>query len=210
MTDARSGRTFVMRVRPPSTMRAAGAPPSASARQYLRGGLPAIYEDDDFGLRFLGALEALLDPIVALLDCESALFTPELAPRDVLELMAAWLGVELDRGLPDEGARSAVRNAAELSRRRGTRMGVELALRTRFPDLPLRVEDGGAVTWSASPAPPGEAPKPATFVVYCDEQVAEERLQSVLAVIDRVRPVHATYRLRVRQPRRPAASKDDE
>ena len=43
-------------------------PEVASSRAYLRNGLPAMYQDGDFGMRFVGALEELLDPIVAVLD----------------------------------------------------------------------------------------------------------------------------------------------
>ena len=43
-------------------------PPVASTRAYLRNGLPSLYQDGDFGMRFVGALEELLDPIVAILD----------------------------------------------------------------------------------------------------------------------------------------------
>ena len=43
-------------------------PPVASTRAYLRNGLPSLYQDGDFGMRFVGALEELLDPIVAVLD----------------------------------------------------------------------------------------------------------------------------------------------
>ena len=71
-------------------------PPVASNRAYLRGGLPSIYQDGDFGMRFVGALEEMLDPIVAILDALPAHFDPDLAPRDTLNLMAAWLGIELD------------------------------------------------------------------------------------------------------------------
>src|SRR5437588_3522917 len=79
-------------------------PPVASARAYLREGLPAIYQDPDgnFGLRFLGGLETLLDPIVGTLDVLHAYVDPDLAPRDWLELLAAWLGVQVDESWPDE------------------------------------------------------------------------------------------------------------
>src|SRR5262249_34074690 len=66
-------------------------PRPASERRYLRSRLPAIYQDDDFGLEFLAALESELDPIVAILDCLPAHLNPELAPRDLLGMLAAWL-----------------------------------------------------------------------------------------------------------------------
>ena len=86
-------------------------PPVASSRAYLRGGLPAVYQDGDFGMRFVGALETVLDPIVAMLDALPAHFDPDHAPRDVLDLLAAWLGVELDESqtLARSGASSCAR-----------------------------------------------------------------------------------------------------
>ena len=207
MTQTRTGRTFATTRRSRPMMAAVEAPPSASARAYLRRGMPSIYQDGDFGMRFLAGLERLLDPVVTMLDSEAALFTPELAPTDMLQLLAAWLGVETDASWSIERRRSAIRNAAELARRRGTRGGIELALQSQFPDLPLRVEDGGSVTWTRAAGPPADTTTAtaATFVVYCDDAVSEDVLQAVIAVIERVRPVHATYRLRVRQPRKPAA-----
>ena len=62
-------------------------PPVASSRAYLRGALPAVYQEGDFGMRFIGALETLLDPIVAVLDALPAHFSADHAPRDVLDLL---------------------------------------------------------------------------------------------------------------------------
>ena len=64
-------------------------PPVASSRAYLRAGLPAVYQEGDFGMRFIGGLEGLLDPIVAILDALPAHFHPDHAPRDILNLLAA-------------------------------------------------------------------------------------------------------------------------
>ena len=89
-------------------------PPVASSRAYLRDGLPAIYQDGDFGMRFVGALEELLDPIVAVLDALPAHFDPDHAPRDILDLLAAWLGVDLDES-PGHRATSARWSAAPRS-----------------------------------------------------------------------------------------------
>ena len=43
-------------------------------------------------MRLVAALEAVLDPIVALLDALHAHFDPDLAPLDILELTTGWLG----------------------------------------------------------------------------------------------------------------------
>ena len=110
-------------------------PPVASSRAYLRGGLPALYQDGDFGMRFVGALESVLDPIVAIIDALPAHFNPDHAPRDLLNLLSAWLGVEVDESQPLPERRRLVREAAELGRRRGTVRGLELALQLSFPGV---------------------------------------------------------------------------
>jgi phage tail-like protein len=173
-------------------------PPVASRRGYLRGSLPAIYQDGDFGMRFVGALEELLDPIVAILDALPAHFDPDLAPRDTLNLMAAWLGIDLDESQSLEHQREMLRHCAELGRRRGTVRGLELALALHFPDLPLRVEDQGSVRWSLAAEEPAEAPPP-SFVVYCDVAVAETTQAAIARCIEHFKPVQASYRLRVRK-----------
>jgi len=178
-------------------------PRVASSRAYLRNELPALYQDGDFGMRFVGALETLLDPIVGVLDNLPAHFSAGHAPRDVLELMAAWLGVELDESQSLKERREMVRRTPELSRRRGTKRGLELALHLWFPGLPLRVEDPGGVRWQ-----PQEDPDVSTteFIVYCDEPVAESKQAAIARCIEQFKPVHAGYRLRVKAPKKKAES----
>jgi phage tail-like protein len=171
-------------------------PPVASNRAYLRGGLPAVYQEGDFGMRFVGALETLLDPVVAVLDALSAHFSADHAPRDVLDLLSAWLGVELDESQTPAQRREMVRKAAELGRRRGTRAGMALALSLAFPKLPLRVEDLGGVR--TSPPEGGMDAPAATFIVYCDTPIAEEVQAAVARCIEQYKPVGTTYRLRVK------------
>jgi phage tail-like protein len=177
-------------------------PPVASSRAYLRGGLPAVYQESDFGMRFIGALEELLDPIVAVLDALPAHFDPDFAPRDILSLMAAWLGVDLDESQELRHQREMVRRAADLARRRGTVNGMELALKLAFPDVPLRVEDQGGVRWSLDQRPL-EAPPP-SFVVYCDKPVPEETQAGIARCIEQYKPVGTAYRLRVKAPKKKA------
>jgi phage tail-like protein len=181
------------------------APPVASARAYLRRGLPAVYREDDFGMRFVGALETLLDPIVSILDNLGAHFDADLAPLNVVDALAVWLGLEPEESWPEELRRELVRRAGELTRRRGTRAGVELALKVAFPTLPLRVADGGGVTWDVQPGTPSAERAPG-FVVYCDQPISESEQAAVARMIERVKPVHVPYRLRVKAARKPAGA----
>ena len=175
------------------------APPTASARAYLRASVPALYQDGDFGLRFLGALETLLDPIVAQLDALPAHFDTDLAPRDVLELVAAWLGVELDEAWAQGRQGELVRSAPELARRRGTRAGLELALRLTFPGLPLHVEDRGGVTWGAEVSSSG-TDEASGFVVHCDVPVPQEEQAAIARLVAESKPAHVSYGLLMDAP----------
>jgi phage tail-like protein len=152
-------------------------------------------------MRFVGALETLLDPVMGTLDSLPAHFSGELANRSTLGLLAAWLGVELDESWPEDRQRELVARASELARKRGTRAGLELALQIAFPDLPLRVEDDGGVVHAADAADLPAAPPP-RFVVYCD--VPLEEPAGLARMIELMKPVHVEYRLRIRSPRRGA------
>src|SRR4051794_21414932 len=175
-------------------------PPSASSRAYLRDGLPSLYAASDFGMRFVGALESVLDPIIAVLEALPEHFDPDYAPRDILNLLSAWLGVDLDESQPIAVQRDTIRRAAELGRRRGTKGGLELALSLASPGVPLRVEDEGSVV--ASPSGPPVESKPAQFVVYCDMPVSEDVQAAIARCIEQFKPVHTAYRLRVKAPRK--------
>ena len=187
------------RVAPPATV---------SARRHLRNGVPDIYRRDasasrdqppPFAMRFLHALEEVLDPIVATLDSLPAHLDVDLAPEHALAGLATWLGVDDVESLPAASRREAVRRAGELGRLRGTRAGLELALGLFFPALELRIVDHGGVVVStdvdAVPPPAGAA----LFDVYCDQPLPPEMQMAVARCIESWKPVHAHYKLRVRR-----------
>jgi phage tail-like protein len=196
--------------RPMRAVGEADAPHAASARRYLRSRMPAIYHDRPQGAgeaesladRFIASLEQVLDPIVATMDNMPALLQTDVAPSRMLTLMAAWLGVaEDERGSMDE-RREAVRFGSEIANSRGTLPGLELGLRTAFPSLPLRVEDTGGVTYSVKRGSDPEGGN-REFFVYCDTPIPVERQAAVARAIERLKPVNARYRLRVKSPPRP-------
>ena len=179
------------------------APRPVSTPGYLRGHLPAIYADDDFGMRLVSALEAVLDPLVAILDNLPEHFDPAYGPRDVLELLTDWLALERDELRSGEDRRRIVQRAPDLMRLRGTRAGLELALELAFPGIPFRIDDAGGVTWALDPDDDWND-APGSFVVYCDMPLPENRLAAVARLIDQAKPAHVGHRLRVR-----AADSDD-
>ena len=173
------------------------APQPVSARGYLRGHLPATYAGEDFGMRLVSAFEAVLDPLTATLDNLPEHFEAAYAPRDVLELLTDWLALERDELRSGEERRRIVQRAPELMRLRGTKAGLALALELAFPGVPFRIEDEGGITWSLDPdATWKEAP--ASFVIYCDMPLPENRLAAVARLIDQAKPAQVAHRLRVR------------
>jgi phage tail-like protein len=173
-----------------------GVPPIVSRRAILRRGMPAIYHETEFAMRFVGALEGVLDPIAAVLDALPEHFSPDYASSQTIDLLAAWLGAELDEAQELDARREHVRMAAELGRRRGTVRGLELALRLSFPEIPMRVQDDGGVRWSMDGAP--AEVDPPRFVVYVDVPVPEDRQIAIARCIEHHKPVQATYRLRIK------------
>ena len=170
---------------------ATAAPAVASARGYLRRGLPEAYQHpaNNLGMRFVGALEEVLDPIVAMLDLLPAHLDLDLAPPEVVETLSVWLGVPAsDVALEPEVRRELVRDARELTKRRGTREGLERLLGLAFPSLEVRVVDSGTVSSAREERTP-PAPVPCV-VVECAGRVASEVRDRVARVAKSVVPAH--------------------
>jgi phage tail-like protein len=189
----------------PAEIRAAGvaggAPPSASSRGYLRRGLPGVYHDPPrgatggaFATRFLLGLEEVLDPIVATIDLLPAHLDLDLAPPEVVELVASWLGVELDAGLTDAAHRRLVQHATEVLPARGTRPGLERTLALAFGRSDIEVRDGGGVSWGE-----GQGARPAgdpTVTVTLPGGMTPVERAALGRVVEEVRPAHVTVVLR--------------
>ena len=182
------------------------APPTASARRYLRDGVPVVYRENDFAMRFLHGLEEMLDPIVAFLDALPAHIDVSLAPPEFVTLVGEWLGVDPEGrwdgllGRDEVRRRALVGRAAVIARRRGTGASLQLVLDLLFPDLGLRVRDFGRSTFSAEPRDPPAAD--ASFEVISTVEPARGRRAAIDRVVDQLRPVHVTYKgLRVEEAR---------
>ena len=155
------------------------APPTASARRYLRDGVPVVYRENDFAMRFLHGLEEVLDPIVAFLDALPAHIDVTLAPPEFVTLVGEWLGVDPEGrwegllGRDEFRRRALVGRATVIARRRGTGASLQLVLDLLFPDLGLRVRDFGRSTFSAEPRDPPAAD--ASFEVISTVEPARRR-----------------------------------
>ncbi len=166
-----------------------------------------------FAMRFLKALEEVLDPIVTLLDCLPAHMDPKLAPLNALHTMADWLGLPFEEHVPGDERLSEnerhrrlrqrqqrlVENALEINRSRGTKRGLELLLELMFgePDRPeedrvFKVIDGGYCVVGSAPPANGGRPEPGTFVVQWTQPLRRDVVRAVKHLVERERPVTAT------------------
>jgi phage tail-like protein len=164
----------------------------------LGGLMPAVFQDDNFTMRWTQALDEVLAPVPAVLDSIEAYFDPLLAPEDFLAWLAGWCGMTLDENWPLPRRRAVVSAAAELYRVRGTLAGLR-----RHVELVtgggVDVADSGGVTWSATPGDP-DAPGPdgpSLTIRVSVTDPAEVNVRALDALISAIKPAHVVHRLEV-------------
>lgn len=94
--------------------------------------LPAIYSDDEFIGRYLLIFESILSPISWVIDNFDMFLSPEVAPPEWLQWMAAWFDVIIVPELPIARQRAIVEQLGWLFFRRGTKAGLERLLTLYF------------------------------------------------------------------------------
>lgn len=159
--------------------------------------LPGMLQDDAVVQQLCAALDEVLAPIVATLDCLPAYLDPLTAPPDVLDWLAGWVGLALPEGTDPELRRRLVGRGADLHRRRGTVRGVREAIAAWSGVEPELSESGGAA-WSAAAgaALPGD-PLATLHVLLrvADPSVVDvRRLEAVVAAAV---PASVAYRVEV-------------
>ncbi len=117
--------------------------------------LPGLYHDDDFAQRFTSALDEVIAPVLATLDSVEAYVDPHLAPRDFIDWLAQWVGVELDHSWPLERRRQLVARAANTYAWHGTARGLRELIELHTGAV-AEIEETGGVAFS--PVPDGELP----------------------------------------------------
>jgi phage tail-like protein len=161
-------------------------------------GLPAIYQEEDpFTVRFTQAFDDSLAPIFSTLDNLPAYFDPRYAPEDFLGWLAGWIAIELDETWEVERRRAAVRNGADLLRRRGTALGLAAEIELATGGQVEIVENGGS-GWSLDAGSPmiGSA-RPALMVrlrVADPARVDRDRLERI---VDAAKPAHVPHRIEI-------------
>ena len=162
--------------------------------------LPAIYQEDDFSMRFIGGFDDVLAPILITLDCLIDYFDPALTPTDFLEWLAGWVGMEIDESWATERRRAAVATAVEMYRMRGTISGLRANLEV-LSGGQVEITDSGGVKWSTSPM--GEMPgqdSPRLAVRVTVPGADDRTTKAIDAIVTTAKPAHVVHRVEVVEP----------
>lgn len=118
--------------------------------------LPGVYAEDDYTQRLTGALDMVLAPVFATLDCLDSYLDPRLAPEDFVDWLATWVAIVPTERSPLGLRRAMVAGAVEAARWRGTVQGLREQLST-LAGMDIAVRDNGGCVWSDQPdtPPPG-------------------------------------------------------
>jgi phage tail-like protein len=159
--------------------------------------LPALYQEDDFTLRFVSAFDAALAPIFAALDNFPAYLDPWLAPEDFLEWLAGWFGIVLDESWSPARRRALVSRAFEFYRMRGTASGLKEQVTVLTGGTVELHETGGVATsTTAGGALPG-SPNFAVLVRVKVDDPATINLVRLDALVMAAKPAHVTHKVEI-------------
>jgi phage tail-like protein len=177
-----------------------GIIPGLGAPYPIGGLLPAVYQDDEFTMRWTEGLDEVLAPVISVLDCLGAYVDPLLAPADFLPWLAGWFGTALDENWPLARQRAAIARSAGLYRQQGTLPGLR-GLIEMVTGGEAEVTDSGGTSWSqvpSSPLPGEEGARVTVRVTVSDPaRVDVAALDELLAA---VKPAHVTHELEVSGP----------
>ncbi len=170
-----------------------GTVPGLPTRYPLGPALPALYQEDAFTQRFLGGLDEVLAPVLAVLDCLDAHLDPRTAPLDLLRWVGSWVGVDVDPDWPADKQRLVVRAAARVHAGRGTSAAlVEWVMLVH--GLQAEVVESGGV--SVSEVPGGALPGRGEPVVLVRLKGATpEQVETVRPLLRAWCPAHAVLQV---------------
>ena len=63
--------------------------------------LPAVFQEDEFTMRWTQAMDSVLSTLITTLDCFDSYLDPTLSPPDFVEWVGSWVGVAVDPEWPE-------------------------------------------------------------------------------------------------------------
>ncbi len=168
-----------------------GTVPGLINRTPYRTRMPSVYQDDDLLGRMLSAVDEVIAPVIVTVDGLHHYVDPWLAPADFVDMLAAWMGLDLDDHVPLEGRRAAVSGAMNLHRMRGTMRGITEGIQLLVgPSVNVNVADNGGATASSQPGGPLPGSAQAELKVTLTGKVDDAVLARVTEVVRALAPAH--------------------
>jgi phage tail-like protein len=162
--------------------------------------LPAIYQEDEFSMRFLAGFDDVLAPVLLTLDCMIDYFDPAITPTDFLEWLASWVGIEVDESWATDRRRAAVSTAVEMYRMRGTISGLRANLEV-LSGGQVEITDSGGVAFSTSPMGPLPGQDSPRLAVRVTVEGADDRTTNAIdSIVSAAKPAHVVHRVEVVEP----------
>lgn len=181
--------------------------PAAAASRYLDH-LPAIFREDPFAGRFLLAFEAVLtglDGVEGLEDVEGLeqvigrvpdYLDPRTTPEEFLPWLAGWVALSLRADWDADTKRGFIREVVPLYRQRGTLAGLQRMLEIYLRPLGDQVTRDDVVIFDDFDQPPHFFQVRLTLN-DADPTRLRGTQQIARAIIDREKPAHTFYALKV-------------
>lgn len=159
--------------------------------------LPVIFQEDEFCRRLMGAFDQVLAPVFVTLDCGDTYLDAQLAPDDLVDWLASWVGVDIDEAWSLRRRRALIKEAVALYRQRGTVAGLTAHVHL-FADVAPVIEESGGCDWSTAPnAPlPGSA-EPSMSVFLDVEESAGLSQANLVRIVAAARPAHVPFTVEI-------------
>lgn len=159
--------------------------------------MPAVYRSDPLTQLLCEAFDEELAPVFATLDGITAYLDPGTTPEDMLDWLAAWIGLAFDGHVDVVRKRELILRGAEILPWRGTVKSIQAAVNSVF-NQEAEVIESGSVTWSTEPdgEPTGHDVPMLLVRLISDapDGVDQRRLDAVVAA---VKPAHLPHRVEV-------------
>lgn len=164
--------------------------------------LPGILRSDHFLANFMRVFDSMLRPLLQQLDAMDYYFDPRLTPPEMLAWLETWVSPDIQRTLSVSARRALLQEAAILNRTRGTHACLKRALElVTGRDVliiensdGLRLDEDGELGINTSL----QDSQSDTISVVIRGGIGVD-LRSVNDVIQRLKPAHADFSVRVTQ-----------
>ena len=159
--------------------------------------MPAVYRGDPMTRLLCEAFDEQLAPVFATLDGLIAYLDPGTTPEDMLDWLAAWIGLTFDGHIDTLRKRELIAVGASMLPWRGTVKSIRAAVNSVFSQEVEIIESGGVSTSTESGAPPDGDELPMLVVRLITDAPNGVDVRRLDAIVAAVKPAHLPHRVEI-------------